>query len=83
MPIASTQTQEGGCTPHWRRLFSALYTIYSETGALGHWSAGTLARWGTGTLGHWSTGALGHWSTGALGHWGTGELGNWRQTDSG
>ena len=40
MPIASTQTQEGGCTPHWRRLFRALYTVLSpglETGALGYW----------------------------------------------
>ena len=50
MPIASTQTQEGGCTPHWRRLFCALYTVIShglETGtrALGHWTLDT---------GHWT-----------------------------
>ena len=25
MPIASTQRQELGCTPHWRRLIGALY----------------------------------------------------------
>ena len=42
MPIASMQTQEGGCTPHWRHLLSALYTVISprlETGTLdtGHW----------------------------------------------
>ena len=61
MPIASTQTQEGGYTPLWRRLFSALYTVLSprlETGALGHWSTGILEHWSTGTLVHWDTGAL-------------------------
>ena len=50
MPIASMQTQEGSCTPHWRRLFSALYTVISpglETGALEHWSTGAL------DTGHW------------------------------
>ena len=26
-PIVSTQTQEGSCTPHWRRLLGALYTV--------------------------------------------------------
>ena len=44
MPIASMQTQEGCCTPHWRRLFSALYTVISpglETGTLEHWTLDT------------------------------------------
>ena len=45
MPIASTQTQEGGCTPHWRHLFSALYTVISP-----YWSTGTLEHWDTGAL---------------------------------
>ena len=61
MPIASTRTLEGGCTPHWRRLFGALYTVIS-TGALEHWDTGTLGHWDTGTLGHWDTGTLGHWT---------------------
>ena len=68
MPIASTQTQEGGCTLHWRRLFCA--ALYSDE----HWSTGTLGHWDTGALGHWGTGTLGHWGTGALGHWDTGTL---------
>ena len=37
MPIASTQTQEGGCTPHWRRLFRALYTVISPGLETGDW----------------------------------------------
>ena len=43
MPIASMQTQEGGCTPHWRRLF--LCTIYSDEPRAGDWSTGTLEHW--------------------------------------
>ena len=58
MPIASTQRQESGCTPHWRRLIGALYLQCRIPGwvhpSRGHggwsvlpwedgWSSGTVA----------------------------------------
>ena len=40
MPIASTQTQEVGCIPHWRRLLCTVLSPGLETGLLEHWDTG-------------------------------------------